>query len=193
MKLLRCGIITAVLLILGTSPSGAQYTLWEGSGHWYGFTTSEMLYWDAENYAVSLGGHLVSIASAAENDFVTRLILSTFGYDRSSWIGFVRSEAGGPFVWTDGSAVTYTNWGDGEPNDCCGGEPYGHINYPAAGQWNDTQGPADNGYALVGVIEFTSNPTASVVPEPISIVLLGTGLAGVGAVRRRRRSRIPAG
>jgi hypothetical protein len=36
--------------------------------------------------------------------------------------------------------------------------------------------------------EATFSGAPSVVPEPVTMVLLGTGLAGVGALRRRRRS-----
>ncbi len=39
------------------------------------------------------------------------------------------------------------------------------------------------------VTTFETTPADTVTPEPVSMALLGTGLAGVAAVRRRRRKR----
>lgn len=40
---------------------------------------------------------------------------------------------------------------------------------------------------VVDELTYNGPPATEVVPEPITMVLLGSGLAGVGAVRRRRR------
>ncbi len=57
------------------------------------------------------GGHLASIHSQAEDDFVSGLF--TIG----GFIGGTDSATEGEFVWTDGSPFDFENWLDGEPND----------------------------------------------------------------------------
>lgn len=55
--------------------------------------------------------------------------------------------------------------------------------------WNDTA--YDSGLAFdgltVGGVPIEEGGPGAVVPEPITMILMGTGLAGIGAVRRRRR------
>ena len=142
-----------------------------GGHHYIELNTSNWT--DAEAAAVAMGAHLVAVNSQAENDF----LISTFGSNHALWIGFQRT---GPnpadFAWTNGDAVTYTNWAGGEPNNL-GGENYAHTY--TNGKWNDL---ADNsGYAgaKFGVVEA--------VPEPGSYAMLVAGLALLGWTARRKQ------
>ncbi|KAL0483011.1 C-type lectin domain family 4 member [Acrasis kona] len=58
----------------------------------------------AESYCQSQGGHLASITSQDENNFITTLLSGVFTY----WIGTTY----GSNTWTDGSPYSYTNWDD---------------------------------------------------------------------------------
>jgi len=156
------------------------------AGHTY-FLLSPAFWLDTEAAAVTLGGHLVTIDDAAENDFVANRF-GVFSAGRNLWIGLTDQDVEGTFVWTSGAPVVYTNWGPGEPNDChlvnnvCTTEDYAHImafGIPADGQWNDLKSDLVEWY---GVAEVDH-----VVPEPSTIALFSLGVAGV-ARRRRRRS-----
>ncbi|MFT5679608.1 MAG: hypothetical protein ACI8RZ_000512, partial [Myxococcota bacterium] len=104
----------------------------------YGCTTSDpylvctdALTWaDASEACTTFGYHLVTIDDATENSAVAALYSSTF------WIGFNDHDSEGDFVWEDGSAVTFTSWGSGEPNDSSN-EDCTHTNWSSAGIWND--------------------------------------------------------
>lgn len=115
-------------------------------------------------------GNLVSIHSAAENDFV-------FNFDGRGgdwWIGLTDNEAyggteagsnrNGGWVWTSGEPYSFQNWGDGEPNDWPGWNPPGedaaHIR--GDGLWNDNAAGAGVGQAPDSpqfwyVVEYRTN------------------------------------
>src|SRR5262245_55830865 len=78
-----------------------------GNGHYYVVTQSPANWLDAEALAVSLGGHLVGINSAAEQSFLENTFVVA-PYDRQPyWMGFTDQAVEGTFVWTSGEPVTY--------------------------------------------------------------------------------------
>ena len=72
----------------------------------------------ARRYCQSKGGDLVSIHSQQEQMF-----LETLMEDRDTTAMYIGlNELDDTFKWSDGTAVDYTNWAPGEPNDWNGHE-----------------------------------------------------------------------
>lgn len=165
--------------VIFANDASAALTQWRtedgGNGHYYGVTAIKGT-WDAtEAEAVAAGGHLVSIENAAENEFVRLLCPENpSAPGNACWIGLSRPD-GGAWRWSDGSAVSFTAWGSGEPNNARGNEFWTWIYGPHAGKsggdWNDHP---QWDYAMYGIFE--------VVPAPTGMLLV----AGAGLIRRRR-------
>jgi hypothetical protein len=147
-----------------TNPANGHLYFLLGTGSWV----------EGEVAALALGGHLATVRSQAEQDW----IYATFGnyqgtrhdlliglYDtnpryNSTNILDRRSE----FAWVSGEPVAYTNWASGEPNNGGGadvGEFYAFIwgfgagtNY--SGYWNDCQ--ADLGGFICALAEVPLAP-----------------------------------
>lgn len=130
--------IFAILLLAASSPTGAAPIIGPiinpGNGHTYYLLEPKS--WSAsEAEAQQLGGHLVTINDASENEFVR----STFGPSSSQdflWIGFTDAAVEGTFVWASGLTPTYSNWSWGEPNNYGGNENYA-LMASSSGSWND--------------------------------------------------------
>ncbi|TKR67855.1 hypothetical protein L596_023939 [Steinernema carpocapsae] len=70
---------------------------------------------DAKEFCKENGADLVSIHSTEENDFVS-LLYVTKGGEGNFWLGAERSNPQDAYAWSDGSAFTYQNWGQGQPD-----------------------------------------------------------------------------
>ena len=85
---------------------------------WSSFNTSYSCYqyfeipktWsDARSFCQKMyGADLVSIESEEENAFVFKL--TDYFIENGTWIGFNCLSKYGTWVWSDGSAVSYSNW-----------------------------------------------------------------------------------
>lgn len=139
-----------IALLINSSLSMAQPVQWSveqgGNGHWYQAvgTCPEKggIQWsEAEAYAEGVGGHLATIASEGENQFVFNLVneikywFPEPGYNQyvGPWLGGRQDdgafEPGGNWQWikegyfmdSTGQASGYTNWNPGEPNNALDG------------------------------------------------------------------------
>lgn len=147
------------------------------NGHRY-VATEAGSWTSADALATSLNGHLVSITSDAEQQFVWSEFGNLLGVDRRVWIGFNDAGSEGFFGWTSGERASFTNWNAGEPNNAGNNEDYAEL-LGSNGLWNDLP---DSGAGLthIAVIEFDAggggcpgdlNRTGDVDPTDIAILL----------------------
>lgn len=87
---------------------------------------------EAQQYCESQGGHLAIIRDEATQQAIAELIQ---GGRARYLLGASDAENEGDWKWLDGSALTYTHWGNDEPNNYEDNEDYLIID--GNGDWND--------------------------------------------------------
>ncbi|MDO4805879.1 MAG: lectin-like protein [Coriobacteriales bacterium] len=146
--------------------------------HLYQCINEHMSWHDAEEYCEAQGGHLATVESQEENDFIFDLIQQQSGRD-FYWLGGTDEDEEGSWVWVTGEPWEYTNWRSGEPSNTGDetGEDYLAMGSAHEGQWND-QWIKDPSYGeLVGfVCEWDSSAltvTARVTDPSDNVILQG--------------------
>ena len=142
--------IAALTLILSSSvcmtpnvdAASASGNASKFKGHFYKVYNRSVNWHDARKASENMGGHLVTITSMEEQDFVCDLVEGN-GTKNCYWIAG-RKNSDGVWHWITGEPATYINWAKDQPDNFTGEEDcvmmYRHHN-PAsashAGQWND--------------------------------------------------------
>ncbi len=111
-------------------PSGAK----EYKGHTYYVYKSDYTWAQAKKACEKKGGHLVTITSAKENEFVRDLISKT-NISRA-WLGASDSEKEGTWKWVTGEKFSFSSWSSGRPDNYNGNEDY-LTEYYYNGTWDD--------------------------------------------------------
>ena len=110
------------------------------NGNLYCKTQFAMGWHGARDFAISIGGHLVTIEDENENQW----LVDKFGGNAQYWIGLTDEGTEGKWQWVDGSEMKFNNWLPGEPDNYKSNQHHVIINakVPAKGQivpghWND--------------------------------------------------------
>ena len=117
------------------------------NGHSYYRSTGTAVWTTARTNCANMGGHLVTITSSGEQNFL-------FNLWPSGWIGLTDEVTEGTWRWVTGETYSYKNWNSGEPNNA-GNEDY--VQFVSNGRWNDLP----NNVSLPYVLEFNYVVTTS--------------------------------
>jgi len=108
--------------------SGTHYLGTFNGSRYYKKSSGDVNYWTAHNFAESIGGHLITINNAEENNFLKNVT------DGKVWLGLSDRDSEGNFTWNNGDPVNYTNWRSEEPNNW-NNEDF--TRFYSNGKWND--------------------------------------------------------
>jgi uncharacterized protein YkwD len=130
--------------------------------HWYALTSRALSFEQAEGEALVAGGHLVSIESGLEREFLLEAFArkgeeGLSAKSRSLWIGLWRRMGQEKFEWISGASRVVGKWADGEPVGDSESSSYTALITagPEAGEW---EAISSKGQRLFGVIEIEFDP-----------------------------------
>lgn len=210
----RAGLVLVLFgVALSAGPAPAAPVLNPSNGNYYELVTQQTTWAGALSAASGLTfrgktGHLATITSAAENDFI-RDTFQTGQAQFFAWIGGHEPADDGVWLWGAGpeAGVQFSNgpvatapysfvaWSGVEPNDFAPGEDFAATNLGGSfagvqpGRWIDSPNPnpAD---PIKGYLVEYELPLETPGAGPWAIAALALAVGGLAARRIRRTVRV---
>ena len=192
-------ILAAIFLVLflcGTVyATPVQWSIADGGNdHWYEIIATPETNWEATRAAaeakndMGLNWTLATITSQGENDFIAGLLNPVV---KRYWLGGIQNpnqQAGEQWSWVTGEAWGYENWQTGTWNDEPDNDDPNEYIHLGISYYEKKTGAELWGWADLTdkgrsyIVEGAAAP----VPEPATMLLLGTGLVGLAGVGRKK-------
>ena len=108
-------VLFAFLIMLPSfAMADSEKMLNSDNGHYYQRIDTSMTWTGAKSYCENLGGHLATITSKEENDFIYNNLIKT--NENDCFLGGTDIDHSGEWKWITGETWEYENWKSGEPN-----------------------------------------------------------------------------
>ena len=141
------------------------------NGHSYLYYSTPVTWYFAKEYCESIGGHLVTLSDASENQFVKDCLGGN-----SAWIGLSDAGSENVWYWVTGESYAFSDWYPGQPDNYSvnsqGSEDYVQYNNIA---WND-----NDGAALMGFVCEIEDPSLILNINGVIDGVMQEGLNGCG-------------
>lgn len=125
----------------------ADASVFAGNGHAYLVVVDDaaMSWSDAKARAEQAGGHLATVTSTAENQFIYQLAVGVpgaFHLTNGPWLGGFQpngsAEPKGGWTWVTNEPWSFENWAADEPSNTNGDEAFlEYTGSPPSSTWND--------------------------------------------------------
>ncbi len=140
--LILCMVFTVPSLAVSSNNSVSY------GGHSYLLIDESMTWNEADEYCKKLGGHLVSITSEKEQQFIDQLVKSHSKSKIFYWLGGNDARQEGKWEWCTGEVWSYQNWDSDQPDNRSGADGssqnYLALDSQNSNRWNDVGNEGDS-------------------------------------------------